>query len=214
MTQGAAAQISNTYSEYITKLQGVINANVVFIDGEIEEIHVLSDTFRTPKQIVRDIQSLFQAQFQKDIDHRIISVAQIESELNPTTKHYPRFLIEAITVAKKRDQTDVEVTLSLDGKMFIGKQVTLKDNYDVYRGIAQATVNSIAIANDSRQKYTILDVRFSEIAGERMAISCVSLSSPSNIICRCTGTAFSSDDDSVAIVKATLSAVNRRIGYC
>lgn len=213
MTQGAAAQISNTYSEYITKLPGVINANVVFIDGEIEEIHVLSDTFRTPKQIVRDIQSLFQAQFQKDIDHRIISVAQIESELNPASKSSPRLVIEAVTVAKKRDQTDVEVTLSLDGKMFIGKQSSLKDNYDVYRGIAQATVNSIVLANDSSQKYTVLDVRFTEIAAERMAIVCVSLTSPGNIVCRCTGTAFSLDDDSVAIVKATLGAVNRRIGF-
>jgi len=211
MTQGAAAQISNTYSEYITKLPGVINANVVFVDGEIEEIHVLSDTFRTPKQIVRDIQSLFQAQFQKEIDHRIISVAQIESELNPTSRHSPRLVIETVTVAKKRDQTDVEVTLSLDGKMYIGRQSSLKDNYDVNRGIAQATINSIALSSESPQKYTILDVRFSEIAGERMAIVCVSLSSPGNIVCRCSGTAFSYDEDSVAIVKATLSALNRRI---
>lgn len=214
LTQEAAAQISNNYSEYIAKLPGVINANVVFEAGEIEEVHVLADMSRSPKQIVRDIQSLFMAQFQKDIDHRVISVAQIECELNPTLKPAPRLIIEAVTLAKRREHTEVEVTLSLNGKMFLGKKSALKDNYDIYRGIAQATLSAIVIAIDSPLAYTLMDVRFTEIAGERMAVVCVSSASSGNGACRFSGTAFSFGDDAIAIVKATLSAVNRRIGYC
>lgn len=215
MTQEAAAQISNKYSEYIAKLPGVINANVVFNETDIEEVHVLADMSRTPKQIGRDIQSLFMAQFQKEIDHRVISVAQIESGLNPKNKAVtsPRLIIEAVTLAKKREQTDIEVTLSIDEKMSVGKASGLKGNYDVLRGIAQATLNAIVVAAEDNQTYTLLDVRITEIAGERMAIVCVSASTI-NATSRCSGTAFSIGDDSIAIVKATLSAVNRRIGFC
>ena len=214
MTQEAAAQISNKYSEYIAKLPGVINANVVFYEDDIEEIHVLSDMSRSPKQIVRDIQSLLMAQFQKEIDHRVISIAQIEYELKPTVKPAARFAIEAVTIAKKRDHTEVEVTLSINGKAYVGKQSALKDNYDVFRGIAQATMNAILLASDSQQTYAVLDVRFTEVAGERTAIVCISMASPGNSVCRCSGTAFSFDDDANAIVKATLSALNRRISCC
>ena len=214
MTQEAAAQISNKYSEYIAKLPGVINANVVFNETDVEEVHVLADMSRTPKQIGRDIQSLFMAQFQKEIDHRVISVAQIESGLNPKKKitAAPRLVIEAVTLAKKREQTDIEVSLSLDDKIFSGKMIGLKGNYDLFRGIAQATLNAIVVATEDPQTYTLLDVRFTEIAGDRMAIICVS-SSSNNATSRYSGTAFSLGDDSIAIVKATLSAVNRRISY-
>lgn len=214
MEQETTALISNKYSEYIARLPGVINANVVFFGEEVEEIHVLADTSRSPKQIVRDIQSLLMAQFQKEVDHRVISIAQIDSELNPTAKQAARYVIDSVTVAKKREQTEVEVTLSMNGKMYFGKQTSLKDNYDLWRGLVQATLNAIVLADGTTNKYTVLDVRFTEIAGERMAIVCVSLSSSNNTACRFSGTAFSPGDDSLAIVKATLSALNRKIGLC
>lgn len=215
MTQDALTQISNKYSEYIAKLPGVLNANVVFVGTEIGEIHVLADLSRAPKQIVRDIQSLLMAQFQKEIDHRIVSVAQIDYDLIPTIiKPLPRLVIEAVTVAKRREFTEVEVTLSSNGKMYLGKKSALKDNYDLFRGIAQATLSAVAISCDLPKAYTVLEVRFLDIAGGRLAVVCVSLSSPNNAVSRFSGTAFSLEDDALAVVKATLSAINRRIGYC
>jgi len=216
MAQESTTQISNKYSEYIAKLPGVINANVVFESDEVEEIHVLADMSRSPKQIVRDVQSLLMAQFQKEIDHRVVSVAQIDYDMLPTiAKPLPRLVIEAVTVAKRREFTEVEVTLSSNGKMFLGKKSALKDNYDLYRGIAQATLSAVVISCDLPQAYTVLEVRFIEIAGGRLAIVCVSLSSPNNNAgYRFSGTAFSLEDDALAVVKATLSAVNRRIGSC
>lgn len=213
MARETAAQISNKYSEYIAKLPGVINANVVFSNGEIEEVHVLADTSRAPKQIVRDIQSLFMAQFQTEVDHRVISIAQIECELAPAAEQNARFIIEGVTVAKRRESSQVEITLSLGGRTFVGKQSSLKDNYDVFRGIAQATLDAIALSEDCRRTYSVLDVKFAEIAGERTAIVCVSLGTPGNVTCRFSGTAFSQGEDSLSIVKATLDALNRRIGY-
>lgn len=213
MNHDTETQILNVYSDYITKLPGIINANVVWNGNEIQEVHVLADQSRTPKQIARDVQSLFMAQFQKEIDHRIISIAQIESELKPIIRLPSRYIIEAVTVSKKRNSTDVEVTLSLDGKSYSGKETNLKDEYDLNRGIVQATLTAIEMAEESKIACNILDVRFCDIAGERMVIVCIYLSSGDKYPGRYSGTAFSNSDDSIAVVKATLDSINRKIGY-
>ncbi|MGI5986093.1 MAG: hypothetical protein GXY01_08210 [Clostridiales bacterium] len=213
MAYEAAAQISNAYSEYIMRLPGVINSNVVFNDGEIVEIHVLSDTTRSPKQIVRDIQSLFMAQFNREIDHKVISVAQIDYEMKATGKPSSRFVIETVTVSKMKDRTEIVVSLSLDGKIFVGKQSALKDSYDIHRGVALATLSSVVLASDYIQTFSVLDVRFTDIAGERLAIVCLSMTTAGNIANRFLGTSFSGGDDDTAIVKAVLNAINRKIGH-
>lgn len=214
MAYEAATQISNTYCEYIMKLPGVMNANVVFEDSEITEIHILADTARTPKQIVRDVQSLFMAQFNREIDHKIVSVAQIDYDINPkeTKRNAPRFAIDAVTVSKKKDHTDIDVSLSLDGKNFIGKQSCMNDRFDVFRGIAVATLGAVVQPTDRIQTYSVLDVRFIEMAGDRLAIVCISLTPNGNHASRYCGTAFTCGDDDVALVKATLDAINRVIG--
>lgn len=211
MAYEAGAQIANTYCDYITKLAGVINANVVFENGEITEIHVLANTSRTPKQIVRDVQSLFMAQFHREIDHKIVSVAQIDYDIKDDRHEGNRFVIETVSVAKKRNETQLEVSLSIDGKTFTGKQTTQNDSYDISRGIAVATLEAVLQYEDRIKSFSILDVRFLEIAGERMAVVCISMT-PNAGRNRFAGTAFSFGDDGAAVVKATLDSINRVIG--
>lgn len=55
----------------IRQMRDVVSAKVIKNDkGEIEEIHVLSGSSRNPKQIVRDIESAFMAQFGIAVDHK------------------------------------------------------------------------------------------------------------------------------------------------
>lgn len=209
----ATTQIANTYCDYIIKLPGVINANVVFDEGEITEIHVLANTARTPKQIVRDVQSLFMAQFHREIDHKIVSVAQIDYEMRDDQRPRPRFIIDSILIAKKRTETQIEVALTIDSRSFTGKYTALNDVYDIQRGIAVATLEAVMQYDDRIQTYSILDVRFLEMAGERLAVVCVSLTPNGGITGRLSGTCFSSGDDSAALVKATLDSINRVVGH-
>lgn len=213
MAYEAATQIANTYCDYISKLAGVMSANVVFEDGEITEIHVLADTSRTPKQIVRDVQSLFMAQFHREVDHKIVSVAQIECDMPEKERPSPRFVIESVLIAKKKQETEVEVDLSLDGKAFSGKQTVMNDPYDVYRGIAVATLSAVSKATENIHTFSVLDVRFVEMAGERMVVVCISLTPNGRRASRYSGTAFVSGDDGVATVKATLDSINRVIWH-
>lgn len=213
MAYEATTQIANTYCDYISKLPGVINSNVVFEEGEITEIHVLANTVRTPKQIVRDIQSLFMAQFHREIDHKIVSVAQIDYEIKEEKKPDMRFIIESVLIAKKRSETQVEVCLTLDEHSFTGKQTTMNDYYDIYRGIAVATLEAVLQYDEKINTFSILDVRFLDMAGERMAVVCISLTPKGGTTSRYSGTAFAFGDDGVAVVKATLNSINRVVGH-
>ncbi len=61
----------------LRKIPGVRSARVVG-DNRPEEIHIVSTGERSPKQMVRDVQSLASAGFGLAIDHRIVSIVELE----------------------------------------------------------------------------------------------------------------------------------------
>ena len=64
----------------IGSINGVSAAKVVTdAEGRLVEVHVLADTTKSPKQLVRDIQSCTMAAFGLPIDYKIVSIAQVES---------------------------------------------------------------------------------------------------------------------------------------
>ena len=67
--------------ESIRQIPGVRAVSVV-TDAQAQptEVHVLAAPGKPAKQVVRDVQSLAMAQFDIDLDHRIVSVVQIEDE--------------------------------------------------------------------------------------------------------------------------------------
>ena len=206
-------QIVEQYCEYINKLPGVMNSKALMNEGGIKEIHVLTDTSRSPKQIVRDIQSLLMAQFQLQFDHRVISVAQIECEKLSSEQRGQRFSIEGITLSKRRENTDVEVSLSYGEQEYSGMQTGLRVCHEIHRGIAAATLQAVSHAEAYERSFSVLDLKFTEMAGERICAVCISVTEPGFTSSRFVGTAFSKEDDSLAIVKATLDALNRKIFY-
>jgi hypothetical protein len=79
---GSDAQRESWLEAAEEALKGLRDVDDVSIqsDGDlIREIHVVSGSQRPAKQIVRDIQSVLQARFNRTIDHRVVSVAFTES---------------------------------------------------------------------------------------------------------------------------------------
>ncbi len=67
--------------ERISQLEGVLAVNVTqYNDGDISEVHVLSDETRNPKRLVRDIETVLQVETGTPFDHKKISIAQINRE--------------------------------------------------------------------------------------------------------------------------------------
>jgi hypothetical protein len=63
----------------IRRLRDVDGVSVQAEGEELTEIHVVSSSGRTPKQLVRDIQSMLRTELGVTIDHRIVSVALVRS---------------------------------------------------------------------------------------------------------------------------------------
>jgi hypothetical protein len=64
---------------------GVIATRIVpGYERAIDEIHVVSTPEHHPKQLVRDVQSLLYAHFSISIDHRVVSVVQIDVDDRPS----------------------------------------------------------------------------------------------------------------------------------
>ncbi|MFM8559135.1 MAG: hypothetical protein ACKOC6_05970, partial [bacterium] len=64
----------------ILRLRDVDGVSVRAEGDELTEIHVVSRSKRSPKQIVRDIQAVLRTDLKLGIDHRIVSVALAKPE--------------------------------------------------------------------------------------------------------------------------------------
>ena len=110
------------FQEKIGRLEGVEAARVVAENGHVDEIHVLARRNKTPKQLVRDVQSLSQALFGVAIDRRIVSVVQLaDSDLDSGIRPALVDVSEAIEGAR----AEVTVTLKWHDNLLIGSAAGL-----------------------------------------------------------------------------------------
>ncbi len=93
----------------VRKIAGVKNARIVGTDGP-EEIHIVASASRSPKQVVRDVQSLAAAAYGLPIDHRIVSVVQLDQE-PPSPAARGRAVLDRVVLASKGDGGWVKVAL-------------------------------------------------------------------------------------------------------
>lgn len=114
----------------LSGLDGVSSLKIV-PDGQggIDEVHVVGTSDLSPKQTVRNIESALLAEFGLQIDHRKISVAQVqEPDISATQVEAP----------------DEEV----EGQ-FLGTRWLLLDSLEIERKAGQKVVCSVTLRNDS-----------------------------------------------------------------
>jgi len=67
--------------ELISRVPGVKAVKVVGDSSGLNEIHVITSSDKSPKQIVRDIETVILASTGVRLDRKIISIAQVESDV-------------------------------------------------------------------------------------------------------------------------------------
>ena len=196
------------YSGLIDKLPGVIKSSIILSDDVITEIHVLSDTGRSPKQIARDIQSAILVQFGTTIDHKLISIAQIPSETS--TKLRDRLVFEEISISKNKNRSTASVTLCDGESTFSGEASALNDSMEVNKMVCQATLNAVSNFIEPVMMLSPIDVKIFDLTGEKAIAVCIAVKIQDSVE-RFLGSSFVGDDAGSAVVKATLDALNRKI---
>ena len=123
---GELVELQTELDKLISRLSGVLAARTVVNDqNEIVEIHILSDMSKSPKQLVRDVQSAAMSVYGLDIDYKLISVAQVNSNMVvPAANQESRLQIRRITVSLDSFSVETTVTLELGDKQFEGSSRT------------------------------------------------------------------------------------------
>ena len=195
------------FQEKIGRIEGVEAARVVAENGRIEEIHVLARRNKAPKQLVRDVQSLSQALFGTEIDRRVVSIVQLaDSDLASG------FRPALVDVAETLDGSRAEVTVRLrwSGEVFSGTATGAAASAMRGRQIAEATLEAVrqAIHRDAALDISSMDVPV--LGSRQVAIAQVVLvtEATERMLIGC---AYVEEDESRAVVRAVLDALNRML---
>ena len=201
---------SNTATEswkaLVTRLPGVLGAEFTLENGTVREVHILSDQSRSPKQIVRDVQSAMLAKFQVELDHRIVSVAQIPG----SAVHRPsrRLRCEQLELSTSREGASASVHLLADGKRYVGRAGCDLSVGGRWRAIAQATVSALNQLLAPGFVFSLDEVRRTAM-GEHQAVLVGLLLKSGGKAEPLLGACYEGEDPNFSVALATLDAVNR-----
>ncbi len=202
----SAAQIESA----IRELRGVCGARVVADEsGLIQEIHVLVEADRNPKQAVRDVESALLAHFGVHVDHRKISVAQ----KSQSSKHLDpmRLRWRDVQIAQEGTRAVVSVLLERNGAVFRGVASGVRASTQIPRLVASATLRAVEAAHGLCERFGLEDVSTTTtVGGYPVAIVLVSAvrNQGEDLL---VGSALVRQDVLRAVGLATLDAVNRRV---
>ena len=158
---------------------------VVTPEGVISEVHVIALPNKPAKQLVRDIESTLMARFA-----RMISVHASTSGV----------------------QASVSVTLEIADVEYAGVACGPASQTGRMRLVALATLDAVGQYATAAIAFALEDVAIIQLGGEKVAVSCISLVSGFGEQ-SLSGSALVRQNDNDSIVRATLDAINRRMGF-
>jgi hypothetical protein len=205
----------------LRKVPGIKSARVVG-DDRPTEIHIVANSNRPPKQLVRDVQSLSAAGFGIPIDHRIVSIVRVDdaepaAEAPPATAaqsesngHRP--VVERVVLASKGDDSWVKVALKWpDGETSEGAGAAGASRDTRARGATVALVNAMeGVLDAHRARIDIEHVMVHRIGThDSVLVRAVyyERGAPTPVV----GSALVYDDVATAAVRALLQAINRKL---
>lgn len=194
------------WQELICRLEGVQAAQVVFAENGMPcEIHVLAGPEKSSKSLVRDIQSALTAQFGVQVDHRIISVAQLSEGLAPRGDF--RLAHTGLEIKSAGGRVSASVTLARGCDTYTGHGESANTPFARRRCVSEAELAAVNRAA-GETCFELASVDAVTLAGQGIVVTQVySLRDGQRLL----GSAFLNEDPDNAAVHSVLSAVNRRL---
>jgi hypothetical protein len=221
----------------LRRLPSVRAASVVTgPDAVPTEVHVLAAPGKPAKQVVRDVQSLALARHGIEIDHRIVSVVQLEDQdiasVAPATAESgksgeagesgesaessesgstagSRPVLISISLRTTSTDTEAGVTVAHDGHVFEGKAAGPAGAGHRPRIVAAAALRALddLIGTTAEVESAVV----AQFGGRYVAVCVITLAEPRFGELALSGSAPVRDDEVAAVVRSVLDALNRRI---
>jgi hypothetical protein len=161
-------------------------------DGVIGEVHVVAISGRSPKQIARDVESMLVAKLGITIDHRKISIAQVDegvgglgeapapsaAPLEPAEPPRAAYLapresrIEfiGVSVAQSHQKAEARVELALDDVETVAATGGVDSADSVLRIIAEATLKGVQQFLEHESVFSVSAVEQFVVGGKAVIV--------------------------------------------
>lgn len=224
-TVGVHAYDADQCRAILSNLPDIFAAGLRFDEDQLVEIHVLASIERSPKQISRDIQSALFATYGIEVDHRIISIAQLPEDpfmhmsdtdengnAENTSVREVRLLFTGIDSSQKNGIFEANVYLTCDSKSCTGHSRCRNTEMQRNRAVAMATLDAVNELLGS-EHFSLMDVKQVNISEIPITLAVIEyqeshVSAPVTLI----GAAVQQDNTPASIVRSTLDALNRNFG--
>jgi hypothetical protein len=197
----------------LTQISGVRAASVVTgPDARPTEIHVLAGADKPAKQLVRDVQSLAMAKYDLDIDHRIVSVVQIDLDQVPgesAATDAPRPAMTTVQMRTTSGETEATVIVTLGDDSFEGAATGPSAANVRPRLVARATLEAVRELLGSPAE--VEHAAIASVGAHTVAVCVVAVVLPRLGQQLFTGSALVRDDEADAVARSVLDALNRRL---
>lgn len=208
MESPQAEQISKI-EKTIAGIQGIEAVRIVANGQGIEEIHVLSSSNKNVKQLARDIESALIAKHGIAVDYRKISIALVSSE-DIQVKDRGRLKLTSVSVESSSSDCRAGVTLFYNEKDFEGVAKGSFSSTSKNRLVAEATLKALEKASVDAT-FILEGLELVNFGSKKVFCACVTLINKGSEKL-CLGSALKVDGlENESVVKAVLSAVNRRM---
>ncbi len=208
------------FEQELSKITGVRSVRVVG-GARPSEIHVVAGKARSPKQIVRDVQSLAVAGFGVSIDHRIVSVVQIDEDSVGQSSPRSRLargpqpgrpLVESVHTSVEGANRVVRVILGWpEGVRSEGNASSGTSRELQARAAMEATVEALAPALAVRSMRVEVEHALVQAMGRDEAVVVKATVYEGDEATSVTGAVLVDDEVASAGVRALLHAINRKL---
>jgi len=184
--------------------------------GRPVEVHVLADPSKPAKQVVRDVRAVAQTVFGIEIDHRIVSVAQLNTndQNTPVGIELPRSearaRVGAINIEAVGYRAQVRVVLVDHDRELTGYAEGSVASAARPQLVAAAALDAVRQGEPAAEAIHITNAEISRIGNNRVAIvTVVYVDPPTELVV--SGSAVVRRDRDDAVARALLDATNRRL---
>lgn len=158
----------------LTSMPGVIAARVVpGFDRQIDELHIVTSPERGPKATVRDAQTVLLARCSISIDHRVISVVQVDDRQLSAVAARVRLL--QVGTVQSDMKLVAEVTLGLDEDTVVGTADGAATTDGLGRAVATATLRAFDELVSPSVSIELRDTTRVEAGGQVIALTVLEL---------------------------------------
>lgn len=192
---------------FINKINCVICCRIVLEDEKIEELHVVSNMEKSPKQLSRDIQSILISKFDINIDHKKISVAQVDDESTIAMTDF-RLKLSSIEHATKSNVFEAKVVLEKNGTCYEGTSSGPHSSNNVHKLLVLAVINAVEKFFDAKDIFILEDVLKVMLTGKEAFITLITTFENGKELLL-SGSSVTGRNSDEMIVKSALDAINR-----